>query len=400
MQLLRRPKPFCNETLESYFVRLSDENGYIRFTIMISLLKSALAVNNENLALQLPVKLEQINLYHANTSTVERYKALIALSQLTLKNKGQIARLALMRGGDKYSKGLTSVYRDRITYPRIFLRSSGIPVCPFCLRLKSYIPQYWHFSPYICCHLHNIKMIEYCPECGAHINYMKSLSVSNCVCGFDFSSYEPSETTSKEILNLSYWLVDKDFQLPALKVDTLTQRWGLLLWWYLEQNIEDKNIANCLIDSIPLFFSVISNLSQYFDKRIRDNLEEIEYSASNKSYYVFYSLFGQMLSNAAKLPTANLSSNIVLSSLFTSFQCLCFNSKFDFITNKIRLNTMESALFLGVSNRRMIELIDSGYLKMANNSKSHTSIKLFSSQFTLSDVNYLRLSMFQRGYIE
>jgi hypothetical protein len=395
VKLLRRPEPFAAESLESYFIRLADNNGYQRFTTMLALSKTALAAENEVLAKQLPNNLSQLNLYHANFASVERYKALLALSRLALKSPQQIVKLALLRGADTYSKGLVAVFRDGITYPRLFLRDEGIPVCPDCLKESPYIRQYWHFHPHLCCHRHGKKLLVLCPECGATINYIKNLSITQCACGFDLSGYEHCGRAPAHLIMLSSWLVDPNYQLPGLDVDTLTQRWGILLWWWLENRGQVSGIEECLQMNAGAFISTVGDLLRYFDKRITVELQKADYSIRRDKLYSFSDMFGDMLFNAVKLPSSQLSSNLVLAALVRSIEQLCHNSDYGNLTNRIRLNAIEAAMFLGTTTEQVAELVDSGYLAMGRNRKLHEGIKLTSPQFALCDVIFLWLSAFQ-----
>lgn len=63
-----------------------------------------------------------------------------------------------------------------------FLRKSAIAVCPECLCEAGYIRQAWHHELITVCHIHRVRLVDYCLACQAPLELNRA-SVSACRCG-------------------------------------------------------------------------------------------------------------------------------------------------------------------------------------------------------------------------
>ena len=85
------------------------------------------------------------------------------------------------------------------------------------------------------------------------------------------------------------------------------------------------------------FISTVGDLPGYFDKRIMGELQKADYSIRSDKLYSFSDMFGDMLFNAVKLPSSQLTSNLVLAALVRSVERLCHNAEYDNFAGCIRL---------------------------------------------------------------
>jgi hypothetical protein len=172
MQLLVRPEPYEDESLESYLLRLSSANFLESYQLLSGSIREGLWENDRDAAGAFPLASSQVNVYHAKQSSSFRIRAIRLVESLTDLERLPLLKLAILNSSDKYGNGLSAVVRNGVFTPRCFLRSDGIPVCPHCLAESSYIRQHWHFLHYSACVEHERILLECCPACNATLNYL------------------------------------------------------------------------------------------------------------------------------------------------------------------------------------------------------------------------------------
>ncbi len=87
MKLLVRPRPFINESLESYMLRLSQENFFEYYQQLSRAIKDWLQLHDHEAAGAFPVELSRLNVYHAAQSSSRRIRALKLVESLTDNEK-------------------------------------------------------------------------------------------------------------------------------------------------------------------------------------------------------------------------------------------------------------------------------------------------------------------------
>lgn len=184
---LIRPDPEYDESLESYIIRLAEENHF-RVKKLFPHLGKLLQKQHGKLAGAMPTDLGSFNLYHANTSSSKRYWALSLLSDLCCKEHLPFLELSVLKTDRLFAGHHSSLYWKGLDIPKVFFRSENIPVCPQCLKEKSYIPTFWHISLVRACPRHGTALVFKCPQCGVGADYIRDAAVHSCRCGFDLIS--------------------------------------------------------------------------------------------------------------------------------------------------------------------------------------------------------------------
>ncbi len=146
--LLQPPKPFEDESLESYLIRIANKNGYQDFDRFLSALKHYLCDGDSERFSSFPTDIRRINPYSSKHSSAARSHALHQISQLTFTEPVDLLKLAINRSPLKYSPSVTALIRGCEVFPRSLLRTNIIPVCPVCLKENGYANYLWHFEGY------------------------------------------------------------------------------------------------------------------------------------------------------------------------------------------------------------------------------------------------------------
>src|SRR5574344_16767 len=83
MRLLIRPEPYPDESLESYLLRLSQENGFERYALLSGAIRYSLLVQDHEASGALPLEVARVNVFHVNRSSAWRVRSLQLVAQLT-----------------------------------------------------------------------------------------------------------------------------------------------------------------------------------------------------------------------------------------------------------------------------------------------------------------------------
>ncbi|WP_024601817.1 TniQ family protein [Pseudoalteromonas sp. TB41] len=217
MHFLVQTKPYPEEALESYLLRLASDNSYNGYSELADILWQWLAEQDHELEGALPLELCKVDVYHARQASSFRIRALKLVAQLADVNAGDILALAWRRSNFKFGN-LAAVSRNELTIPLELLRTDNIPVCIECLFESSYIPFHWHLKPYKACHKHKTQLTTHCGEYHNLIDYRASETFLECDCGCKLSSNEQ--------------LNDADFKIAfALASNNSPKIMGLLSWF-------------------------------------------------------------------------------------------------------------------------------------------------------------------------
>lgn len=67
-----------------------------------------------------------------------------------------------------------------------FLRKAAVAVCPECLRQSGYIRQAWHHELFTACPMHQVLLIDQCPQCEVSLELNRN-AIGRCRCGYALS---------------------------------------------------------------------------------------------------------------------------------------------------------------------------------------------------------------------
>ena len=155
--LLRRPRPYADEDLAGYILRLSQINCY----------SSPQWIYN----------LAQIPQYAANGNFCDR----------TTRDFAKLARLLSIEESTLWKMAFREYKSNKVARVKFFGRSLPTynlsklkaKVCPCCLAEKSYCRKIWNLIPLTVCPVHHCLLLDTCPQCDRPIRWDRN-SVNEC----------------------------------------------------------------------------------------------------------------------------------------------------------------------------------------------------------------------------
>ncbi len=168
--LLRRPKPYADEDLAGYILRLSQINSY----------SSPQWIYN----------LVEVSHYAANGNFFDRTtRDLSKLAKLLATDESTLWKMAF-GGGHKPKELLSIEFFGRSIATYNFQKQSA-KVCPCCLEKEAYCRKIWNLVSLTVCPIHNCLLLDACPQCGRTIRWDRN-SVNECkYCQLDWRSIQP-----------------------------------------------------------------------------------------------------------------------------------------------------------------------------------------------------------------
>ncbi|MYL24340.1 hypothetical protein GLV89_11195 [Halomonas alkaliantarctica] len=396
MKLLVRPTPFLNESLESYMLRLSQENFFEYYQQLSRAIKDWLQLHDHEAAGAFPEELSRLNVYHAAQSSSRRIRALKLVESLTDNEQLPLLHLAVMHSSEKFCSRYASVFYAGSHVPRALVRQTTIPVCPECLSEANYIRQEWHWMPYVACTSHGKEMLHACPSCEEKINYTQSECLHTCRCGFDFRNADTDPADEWQLI--ASQLVDGEHapsKHPLLAIRPISLRLACVLWYqlYTHKTLDDR-------DQVPAH--AIEQAIEYFTHWPEVFISELEDQAVladdrlvcdyNKTS--FRHIFGDIVSISRLLLKRYPESDYVLALLEGFLARLVDQNPKTRVPNiaDLLISMPEAAILLGTSYEQAYRLYEEGYLKCAVRLKSHEKLVNGIGVFYLREIIELRQS--------
>ncbi|HEH9401814.1 TPA: TniQ family protein [Aeromonas sobria] len=392
MHLLVRPEPFADEALESYFLRLSQENGFECYRIFSGSVQDWLHTTDHAAAGAFPLGLSRLNVFHASRSSGLRVRALQLVDRLTDGAPFRLLQLALNHSAISFGSHHKAVHRSGVDIPLCFIRTSEIPCCPDCLRELAYVRQGWHFKPYIACHRHGGRLIDCCPACGESLNYLTSESINHCQCGFDLrtASTVPAQPDEMQLSALAYGCSFESSN-PLLAIGSLSARFGALFWYhqrYLSDH-EPLRYDRDLEKAIG-YFAVWPDI---FWRELQQTVDEaLVRQTKQLNHTDFVDVFGSVLADCRRLPMLNTGQNFILKSLIGFLTDLVSRHPQCRVANvgDLLLSAVDSAALLSTSVEQVRCLHHEGFLPLAIRPASRNTISPHRAVFHLRHVVELR----------
>jgi hypothetical protein len=190
--LIKKIKPFPNETLSSYLFRTSKSN------LMDNLLWIINTFNNQS----------ESQLLSQNTiDWIANEKLVTKLSSFTGLKEEDIKRMAFSYTLKKWGLDWDDIYKC----PWFIYRT--VKCCPECLTSNPYIRKDWCLGQSICCTEHHKYLLDRCSNCNTEIN-SKTVIQGHCLCGYEFHRMESIEVKSFEVIEyqtcLNQFLYEED----------------------------------------------------------------------------------------------------------------------------------------------------------------------------------------------
>lgn len=380
--LLQRPKPYSDESLESFFIRVANKNGYDDVRRFLETTKRYLQNIDHHDYQTFPTDITRINPCSANNSSNSRTASLLKLAQLTFNEPPGLLGLAINRTRLKYSPSTTAVIRGAEVFPRSLLRTNSIPFCPLCLQENGYASYLWHFKGYDYCHIHDAPLIATC-GCGNEFDYrvsgLKGVC-SNCKKPIALTNRVNGHEAKSTVAN---WLAtNKSKDLPDLPQ---SYRWGLIHWWaHLNNDAFDHH-------SFTHFFS---NWPNSFHSMIDDEIEfNLDHAIVSTSELRLKDLLGRLFFSSIRLPERNLQHNIVLSEVLSHLEKRLWQNK-GLIAN-LKMNALEATVLLNCNLDQIASLVKQRILKPNRRTKPNNPIEATDYLFHFGDIFCLWLAEFQ-----
>lgn len=396
MQLLVRPEHHSDESLESFLLRLSRENGFSTYTEMSTVLKLWMQSHDHDAGGAFPIELSMVNVYHANRSSSFRIRALRLIEHLTEQTPLKLVELALVHSSAHFGSNIKAVHRTGVDVPKQFLRTHSIPVCPKCLQADGYIRQLWHYQPYTACHIHHCQLIDHCPACGAELDYLKNESIEVCECGFHLCYSECIEASIEQI-QLSQLIADdlfKETQNPLLATANLSFRFGALFWYYYryqEQQAKNNDI-NQIFNSVIAYFA---NWPANFYAELEQQIEHFyQFQVKKVNQTAFSEVFGSLLVDCSHLPMSDLSCNFILKTVIEFFvhQVEANPKSKKANIGDVLVSPQEAACLLSTGIEQIYRLHQEGCISLAIKPSTEWHIPAYMPIFYLREVIELRLA--------
>ena len=244
--------PFHDETIESFMIRVS---------IAQKLPYRYIADH-----FSLPSKVESLNIFHAKNAQ-ERFGIINSLEDTYQLPPKTLRRILVEKSSKIWGINYTSYQYDLFNIPAVLYRKQYIPVCPLCLKEKSYIRIAWHFQTSFVCSKHSAELIFHCPNCLSHISYMANESIDRCRCSANIMNISPTikqteikyNASNKSILGAFLFFKifkripihqelnnnqHKEFEYFHRKIDIIIQD------WFTKQFISRKQFLTKRIDNM------------------------------------------------------------------------------------------------------------------------------------------------------
>lgn len=379
---LQRPKPYSDESLESFFIRVANKNGYDDVHRFLEATKRFLQDIDHHGYQTFPTDITRINPCSAQNSSSARTASFLKLAQLTFNEPPELLGLAINRTSLKYSPSTSAVVRGSEVFPRSLLRTNSIPCCPCCLQENGVASYLWHLEGYDHCHIHDVQLISTC-NCGAEYDYRTSGVNGICDNCKEPIAIHCRGSSGDVISAVANWLAGNESKyLPDLP---RSYRWGLVHWWmYLNDNkFDHRSFTHFFADWPRAFHSMI-------DDEIEFNLEHAVVSTSELR---LKDLLGRLFFGSIRLPERHLQHNIVLGELLRLLETHMWDNNGLFAN--LRMNALEAAVFLNCSLDEVASMVEQRILKPNRKTKPNAPLEVNDYLFYFGDLFCLWLAEFQ-----
>lgn len=277
--LLRSCKPYDDENILSYFIRLSETNGYTTPSWIVGKV--------------------QENPYLVSRSALFGKLDFHLLSSMTRVPESTLVNMVYFPLTD--SEGVKNLFCGR-PIPRYLIRENP-KVCPQCLQERPYAKKVWDLSFYTACPKHSISLLSSCPRCGTSLSWIRK-SICHCTCGFDLRKVQPRPVSTSETAishHIDHFINTKSmetrdfFRLPLedflslisffagqyLKLNTSTGK--------LFANLPQDHLHYLLKDAYQIFENWPNNFYLFLDKNKGSLFTNVLYKTGlKKEFGSFY----------------------------------------------------------------------------------------------------------------
>ncbi|GAA5132945.1 TniQ family protein [Thalassotalea piscium] len=388
-----KSKAYDDEALESYLIRIVNENFFDSYQQLSRAIKDELRELDFEAYGAFPLDLKLLNIYHAKQDSHFRMRAFELLESLLNLPKFELQKLAIFRSYKKINSQSTVNWKG-IDFPLSFVRYEGaspysIPICPECLRDEPYIRQVWHFKHYQACDKHNHNLVEKCPSCNLCINYIANESITHCSCGFELTNTKPFKAPEfKALLSSSMRGKTLDSSNPILNDTPLYQKLSAIAWFqkrYFElDSFDNESIINYFEKWPKNFYQELDEIAKDAELKLIDTF--------NKTSFTF--IFGNLIFSSNLLSEGRSRGHFVWTTVENYLLDLVSKNPKSQKTNiaDSLINIAEASAILSTSYEQVYRLYESGTLKAAFRPKIKQKLTTNEGVFFLRQVVELKKS--------
>ncbi len=400
MAFLFSPKvrPFVDETLESYLLRVVAENFFDSYEQLSLAIREELHELDFDAHGAFPIDLKTLNVYHAKHNSHFRMRALGLLESLLGLPAFELQKLALFKS-DKSFNGASAVHRDGVDIPLRYIRysdengKSSIPICPHCLAENGYGKQVWHIKLIDVCVKHSCNLIHHCPQCQLPLNYIENESLTYCSCGFELSKAQASIANKGDIaLAENLMKGEPSTNNPLFKNSFISQRFAALFWY---QKRYSADSISCLKEAGAFFSHWPENFYDELD-RLSENAESKLIELFNHTSFQF--IYGDLISSLPHLNAHEKEPHFIRVALNSYLIRLVERhpkSKKPNVADML-ISVSEAARILDTSHEQIYRLYQDGILRSSFRQKMRNRINPNTGVFFLREVIEYKCS-FGRG---
>ncbi|TMO72019.1 TniQ family protein [Pseudoalteromonas aurantia] len=359
MQLLSQTTPYPDETIESYLLRLSQDNGYLGFADMADIFWDWLVTQDHELEGAFPNELQSVDVYKASQSSNFRVRALRLVAQLAGVEASELLNLCWLRSNTQFG-AITAVSRGGLLVPRQLLRKSSVPVCTECLKQEAYIPYLWHLRAYKACHKHSQQLTRICEQCDAEVDYRVSEAFLECECG---TAIKPGPKASQA-----------DLKLASALTSNANAKLVRLMAWFSQW----KSISYDDDEFSELFVSYFSNWPSGFEGELSNTAELAKVKQLRPfNHTPFNDVFGSLLKDSKLGCAGSQGYNTVQLAIITFLTKLVEQNPKKKHPNlgDLLLSMLDVAVILGTSTEQVFRLYEEGFLATAQPPKKNAFLK-------------------------
>lgn len=246
-RLLLTPRPYSDESLAGYIIRLAESNHY----------------NSPNWILSCAELRSNESIPFPDSERPSPLSQLIEVEDKKLK--------AMID---------TNVIRHGIFYYSIY--RYAIKICPKCLKESAYCRAIWDNKLIRVCPFHQCYLITKCPQCNQIIKWARP-SVNRCKCSFDFRNSKVTIARSTEILLSLYYYALKGNQICRQKIEKLYGCNHIIFDLDLDDFIKLVKLF-----SEPILHSIILNYDPLCEQFSRNRSKNYPDFSLNEVVFIFF----------------------------------------------------------------------------------------------------------------
>ncbi len=178
-RLLRRPRPYPDESLAGYVIRLTEANYY----------------ESPSRIFQMSGVRQRViyaNIFNQQKDNLSRLSFLCDVPETVLWSM----TFPVVNQNHHRSRQTIKVFGNVVSTKT--LDYLWVKFCPICLQASPYYRLIWNLSVVTACPFHCCLLIDKCPACQLPIQWF-SPSVVRCSCQFDWRNYQPLALLSEQV---------------------------------------------------------------------------------------------------------------------------------------------------------------------------------------------------------